>query len=144
MKTRHFLQKLEDDRIVRAIEAAESNTSGQIRVYISRKNIADAFARAQERFAKLGMSRTRDRNAVLLYIAPRAQKFAVIGDIAVHEKCGDAFWQEVTAGMTRDLQAGDPTRAIVRAVEKIGLLLAGHFPPRPGQPDELPNTVERD
>src|SRR5438067_3506559 len=110
MKPREFHRKLDDAQIVQAIREAEQRSSGQIRVYISHKNIAeDALTRAQMRFAKLGMSKTRDRNAVLIYVAPRARKFAIIGDTAVHEKCGNAFWQEVSAAMSRELQAGDPT-----------------------------------
>lgn len=144
MKPRHFHRRLEDAEIVRAIAATERKTSGQIRVYISHKKIADALARAQMRFAQLGMSRTRDRNAVLIYVAPHARKFAVIGDTAIHEKCGDPFWQTITAQMTADLQRGDPTAAIVRAVQTIGTLLAAHFPCIQNQPDELPNAVERD
>ena len=31
--------------------------------------------------------------AILIFVAPRAQKFAVIGDSGIHERCGDQFWQ---------------------------------------------------
>ena len=31
------------------------------------------------------MTATRDRNGVLIFVAPRAQKFAVIGDSGIHE-----------------------------------------------------------
>ena len=35
------------------------------------------------------MHKTRERNAVLIFVAPRAHKFAVVGDKAIHEKCGE-------------------------------------------------------
>jgi len=144
MRPAHFIRQLEDEKIVAAIREAEHGTSGQIRVHISHRKISDALAQAQNRFEKLGMTKTRERNAVLIYVAPRARKFAVVGDIAVHAKCGEEFWKKVSAEMTRDLQNASPTNAIVNAVKKIGALLAEHFPPQPNEQNELPDKVERD
>src|SRR5207247_8100407 len=88
MRTREFLSKLEHDRIVQAIREAESKTSGQIRVYVQRGKLnADPLTAAQKKFHRLGMHKTSERNAVLIFVAPRAHKFAVVGDKAIHEKC---------------------------------------------------------
>lgn len=144
MRPRDFLEQLADAEIVEAIRAAERMTSGEIRVYISRKKIKDALAAAQRRFGKLEMHKTRDRNAVLIYFAPRSRVFAVVGDAGIHEKCGDAFWQEVTAELSSNLRTKKPTEALVNAIGKIGSLLAARFPRRPDDRDELSNVVERD
>ncbi len=145
MKPRHFLQQLDDKRIAAAIGEAERHTSGQIRVFISRKtDVTDALERAKARFMALGMDQTRDRNAVLIYFAPHTHQYAVIGDTAVHERCGDAFWRELVATMAGALKREAFTEAVILAVEKCGALLAEHFPPRPDGTDELPNEVERD
>ena len=144
MKPKEFIEQLDEARVVAAIAAAERKTSGEVRVYVTHHDIDDALARAKFRFAKLGMEQTRDRNAVLIYFAPRSRKFAVVGDIAVHEKCGDTFWREVTATMTPLLQAGRPTEAVEAAVKKIGALLAEHFPRRPDDGNELTNEIARD
>ena len=88
-----FFNQLEHDEIIAAIRHAEMKTSGEIRVSISHKDVADPVAAARAEFEKLGMTRTHHRNGVLIFVAPRARKFAVIGDTAVHERCGDAFWQ---------------------------------------------------
>jgi uncharacterized membrane protein len=141
MKTRHFLSQLEHDRIVAVIRDAERKTSGEIRVYVSHRKVADALARAQRRFAKLAMCRTRHRNAVLIYIAPRSRSFAIVGDTGVHEKCGDAFWREVSAQLSHDLKNGPATDAIVHAVQTVGDLLAAHFPPSASDRDELADEV---
>jgi uncharacterized membrane protein len=141
MKARHFLEKLEHPRILGAIRDAEKRTSGQIRVYVSHRQQTDAVQAATLRFDKLGMRKTKDRNAVLIYLAPESRVFAVIGDSAVHEKCGDAFWKEITETMTAHLKADSATDAILHAVKKVGDLLARHFPPQPGATNELPNDV---
>lgn len=128
MKPAHFINKLEHKRIVEAIEQAEKHTSAEIRVYVSHREIADAVKAAQTRFDKLGMRKHKQRNGVLIYLAPKSRVFAVIGDTAAHEKCGDVFWQEIAATMKAHLGKDSPTTAILHAVEKAGALLAEHFP----------------
>ena len=127
-----------------AIEAAELKSSGEVRVFVSNEMIDDPMAAAQAQFNKLGMANTKNRNGVLLFFAPKTQRFAVIGDRGIHEKCGQAFWDDTPALMTERLKAGHYTDAIVAAVQKVGDLLAKHFPRDPGDINELPNQVERD
>ena len=136
-----FLSRIEHEKVVAAIADAETRTSGEIRVWISHRQIADALEAAQKRFQKLGMHKTAERNAVLVYIAPRSRVFAVIGDQAVHEKCGDAFWREVTAQLSTDLKKEPVTEALVNAIQKIGALLAAHFPRKPGDKNQLPDEI---
>jgi uncharacterized membrane protein len=142
MRTKEFLGKLEHDRIAKAIATAEATTSGEIRVFIQRGNVADAVSDARAQFERLGMTQTRERNAVLVFVAPRAQKFAVIGDRGVYEKCGEPFWEALTQAMRPHFQAQHFTDAIVHAVREAGSLLTQHFPRRPDDRNELPNTVE--
>lgn len=145
MKTKAFLKKLDDLRIVAAIAESERRTSGEIRVFISDKEVGeDPYERAKARFLKLGMEKTRHRNGVLIYFAPRSRKFAIVGDAGIHERCGDGFWRELAASMRENLRSRHFTEAVVLAVERCGALLAEHFPPEAGGPNELPDHVERD
>jgi len=142
MRTKKFLSKLEHDQIVDAIRAAESKTSGQIRVYIQRGKLnADPLMVAQKKFHRLRMYKTSERNAVLIFIAPRAHKFAVVGDQAIHERCGEEFWQQVVDGMRGHFQKEKFSRAIVEGIEEVGKLLAVHFPKTPTLANELPDDV---
>ncbi len=142
MPTREFLSKLEHDRIVRAIREAEANTSGEIRVFIQRGKLnADPLTAAQRKFHRLGMHKTRERNAVLLFVAPRVHKFAVFGDKAVHEKCGEQFWQRIVEGMRMHFRTEKFTHALVEAVNEIGKVLGAHFPKTPANAHELPNEI---
>jgi len=72
MRTKEFLSKLEHDRIVQAIRDAESKTSGQVRVYIQRGKLdVDPLIAAQKKFHRLGMQKTPERNAILIFVAMR-------------------------------------------------------------------------
>src|SRR5215470_16903500 len=123
MRTREFLSKLEHDRLVHAIREAESKTSGEIRVFIQRGKLnVDPLIAAQKKFHRLRMHKTRERNAVLIFVAPRAHKFAVVGDKAIHEKCGEKFWQQIVDQMRAHFRAEKFNRALVEAIEEIGKL----------------------
>ena len=87
------------------------------------------------------MEKTRHRNAVLIYLAPRSRKFAIIGDEAIHAKCGELFWQEVAALMSPLLGQERYTEAVEGAIQKIGAVLARHFPRDRDNPDELSNAL---
>ena len=87
------------------------------------------------------MHKTRNRNAVLIFVAPRAHKFAVVGDKAIHAKCGDEFWQRIIDGMRTHFQNEKFSHAIIEAIEEIGKVLAAHFPKRPTSANELPDDV---
>ena len=131
MRTREFLDKLEHDRIVQAIRDAETKTSGHIRVYIQRGKLnVDPLIAAQKKFHRLGMHKTKERDAVLIFVAPRAHKFAVVGDKAIHEKCGDGLWKRLVGGMRAHFQNEKFTHAIVEAIDETGKALATHFPKR--------------
>jgi uncharacterized membrane protein len=142
MRTHNFIRQLEHDRIVAAIKKAETTTSGQIRVFLQRGTFEeDALERAQKKFIQLGMQKTAERNAVLIFVAPRMQKFAVVGDEGVHEKCGEKFWQELVARMREHFLREDFTEALLEAVEAAGALLAKHFPKTGDSKNELPDDV---
>ncbi|HEY4256013.1 MAG TPA: TPM domain-containing protein [Candidatus Udaeobacter sp.] len=142
MRTRDFLSKVEHERIVQAIREAESKTSGEIRVFIQRGKLrADPVTAAQRKFHQLGMHKTRDRNAVLIFLAPRAHKFAVVGDKAIHEKCGDEFWQRIVDGMRVHFQNERFSHALVEAINEIGKLLAAHFPKTAANANKLPDQI---
>lgn len=134
--------KIDHARVLAAITAAESHTSGEIRVVVARHAAADPVAAAQRQFERLGMVQTKLRNGVLIYLAPRSRTFAVIGDTAVHDKCGDAFWRLLTAAMALHFKRGEFTEGLVHGIDRAGALLAEHFPRSPDDLDQLPNNLE--
>ena len=144
MRARDFISKLGHDDIVAAIREAEHKTSGQIRVFISRKDVEDPVSAAQAAFLRLKMEKTRHRNGVLIFVAPRVHKFAVIGDSAVHAKCGDAFWQEMRDSMAEYFRKSEFSQGIIHGVKKAGNLLAQHFPHHADDKNELSDDVAHD
>jgi uncharacterized membrane protein len=96
---------------------------------------------AQKKFLRLGMHKTRERNAVLIFVAPKAHKFAVVGDKAIHEKCGEQFWQHVVDGMRVHFQDEKFSHALTEAINEVGKVLATHFPRTSANANELPDEI---
>jgi uncharacterized membrane protein len=123
-----FMPKIAHKRVLEAIRAAEVKTSGEIRVLVARHEAKDPVAAAQAYFDRLGMAKSPHRNGVLIFLAPRSKRFAVIGDKGVHEKCGDAFWTGLAEAMSERFRRGDLTDGLIHGIERAGDLLAQTFP----------------
>jgi uncharacterized membrane protein len=142
MKAEEFLSKLDHERIVQAIRDAEARSSGEIRMYVHRGELKeDPVAAAQKEFLRLGMDKTQEHNAVLIYLAPHAQEFAVIGDEEIHRLCGEQLWQDVADKMAEHFANQRFSEAIVDAITDLGGVLATHFPRKEVNPNELSDDV---
>lgn len=121
--------------IARAIRHAEEGTSGHIAVREIFDSDVDAFERAKREFRAIGMHRLVGENGVLILVAPKARRFAVIGDRALHAHVGDSFWSGIVDESRTFFARGAIAPGVIAAVERIGEALRTHFPtPREGQP----------
>lgn len=144
MDPKAFQQQIDDGAIVKAIQKVEAATSGEIRVYVTRHTCVDALAAARVEFGRLGMERTPLRNGVLLYFAPRSQRFAVIGDEGVQTRVVEAFWTGLRDEIEVRLRAGDLHGAVLHGVQQVGAELAQQYPKHSLDRDDLCNRVVRD
>ena len=101
--TRQFMSEADFDAVTRAIKAAESRTSAEIRVHLERRvprrlllgPAPDVMTRARHVFRRLGMHKTAERHGVLIYLAVEDRRFAVVGDEGIHGRVGDPHWHRV-------------------------------------------------
>jgi uncharacterized membrane protein len=120
---------VDSERILKAIERAESSTSGTIRVSIAPHFWGNVQKAAEKAFHRLGMARSADRNGVLIFVVPSKREFSIIGDRGIHEKVGQEFWERVRDSMSKRIREGELTDGIVHGIEEAGKELAAHFPP---------------
>jgi uncharacterized membrane protein len=134
-------------KIVEAIAEAETHTTGEIRVHISKRWFEpDPYRRAQKVFDRLGMGRTSLKNAVLLYVNLRHRKFAIYGDEGIHQSVGQRYWERIARELSQDLRGTHHENAIALAVSKIGKALEENFPVTSAQTNhqELSDDVTSD
>jgi uncharacterized membrane protein len=134
-------------KIVEAIAKAEKQTTGEIRVHVSKRWFEpNPLLRAQKVFHRLGMNRTNLKNGVLLYVNLRRRKFAIYGDEGIHQSVGQRYWEKIARELSQDLRGTHHENAIAMAVTKIGDALAESFPVdiNSSNQNELPNNVTTD
>ena len=130
MKVKHFLSALEHGRVHRAIQSAEEGTTGDIVLVISHGAVVDPLAAAHREYRKMHLEKADDKNSLLIFLAPKSQKFAVVGGTALHKKVGQPWWDELIALLTRHFKEGRYTDGLVATIGQAGLALKTHFPGR--------------
>ncbi|MBX7184024.1 MAG: TPM domain-containing protein [Vicinamibacteria bacterium] len=143
--TDDFFSKLDEPRIVESIRQAELRSRGEIRIHATQQMVADVMQEAARTFERLGMTATAERNGILIFVAPKSQKFAVLGDSGVTSRVGTGPLDEMASSMAAAFREGRFTDGLVGAVERAGALLSVHFPRVEGAADrdELSNTISR-
>jgi len=142
-KKKEFFTEDEKKQIVEAIRSTERRTSGEIRVFVeSRCRYVDPLDRAAEIFFNLKMNETKDRNAVLLYIAMKDRQLAVFGDEGIHEKVGTGYWNKEVNLLINEFNTAHYGDGISQCVRDIGEALHQHFPFDNGtDKNELPDDI---
>lgn len=131
----------ETQQIRDAIASAELKTSGEIRVHIDRKCFGNPVRKAIRVFNALGMHRTKQRNAVLIYVATQHQKLAIIGDQGINAHVPDHFWDDERELMIGHFKRGNFVHGLIEGICKVGDQMKATFPFEEGDVDELDNEV---
>ena len=142
-KKRPFFTAAEQQQIVEAIGASEKLTSGEIRVFVeSHCRFVDPLDRAEEAFFKLKMDNTKQRNGVLVYVAMKDRQLAIFGDKGIHEKVGDAFWNEQAKKILSHFSRADYAGGLEKIISEIGKALCTYFPyDKDTDINELPDDI---
>jgi len=143
MTRKQLLQIVDQDKVKTAIDDAERQTSGEIRVSVAPLFWGSVEKAADKAFVRLGMTNTKDRNGVLFFVVPSRRRFVVLGDRGIHERVGQDFWNSVAAAVSEKFREGDFTGGLVGGIQKVGEQLATHFPyDAHTDKNELSNTVD--
>jgi uncharacterized membrane protein len=138
-----LFSKEEESHITKAIRHAERATTGEIRVYVEDFCLRDQpVERAAEIFQLFGMFNTTNRNAVLIYLAPKSRHFAIWGDSGIHQQVGFHFWGAEKQVLREHLQRDEFAKGICTVIHQIGDKLRTHFPSKDEHTaNELPDEI---
>ncbi len=100
----------------------------------------EAFRLAAEQFFVRGLTQTRSRAGVLIFVSLAERYARILADEGLDGKITEAEWREVLDLMTAHLGEGRVTEAFVAAVARSGDLLARAAPPDGGG-DEIPGIL---
>ena len=132
--------------IASAIGEAEKTTAGEIRVSIRQKRKWREKKRtieeiARQEFHVLGMTKTKDRTGILIFLLLEDKKFFILADDGIHTKVKDGSWDKIAGEMSDHFSQKNFRLGILHGVKSVGAELAKYFPRKYNDTNELPNDV---
>ena len=141
-KKKEFFTPEQQQLMVDAIKNAEKNTSGEVRFFVESKcTYVDPVDRAKELFFSLKMEQTKDRNAVLLYMAMDDRQLALFADEGIYQRLGNEYWDREAKKMIKAFTKDDYTGGICTVINNIGSALKQEFPYESDDKNELPDEI---
>ena len=141
MSASNFFTPEEQQQIVDSIKQAEKNTSGEIRVHIENRCSGDVMDRAAQVFSKLKMHETKLRNGVLIYLATKDRRFAIIGDVGINQKVEDNFWDSTKEAMLEKFKMDKFCDGLCEGILSSGEQLKSYFPYQSDDINELSDEI---
>lgn len=141
-----YFSKDDLKKIAGACTSAENDTAGEVRISIfskrprkSKKLSLEEVALAE--FYRLGMDKTRDRTGILLFIILVEKRFQILADTGINSKVEQETWDRIAAGLSDYFKNGAYLEGMVKTIQKMGEILARHFPKKADDTNELSNEV---
>lgn len=136
-----ILNREEDHRIVKAIKQAEKNTSGEIKVHIENHCKGNVEERSLFVFNRLKLNKTKLRNGVLIYLAVKDHKFAILGDEGINKVVEDGFWNDVKDLMQSRFKENRFADGLEESIMRCGEKLKNFFPYQSDDTNEIPDNI---
>ena len=141
MSKNKFLSLEEEAMVVKAIQEAEHQTGGEVRVHVESVCRGNVMDRAAWLFKSLKMHETALRNGVLIYLSTTDRKFAIIGDAGINAVVPKGFWDDVKEQMIAHFSKGEMATGFVVGIAKVGEKLKEFFPYQDDDVNELPDEI---
>jgi uncharacterized membrane protein len=125
------------------IEKFEKKTSCEIRIHLEEQNSAAVLDRAAFVFDHLGMCRTQQRNALLLYIQLYPSELAIIGDIGLQAHITPKDWENWKNNLIQHFAKREFQQGVATTLDQMANHLAPIFPWTADDVNELSNTISR-
>ena len=133
-------QDLQD--ISAEIKTFEGRTSGEIVISFNTSSHNQPYKAAKRIFEKAKLHQTKERNATLLVLFLSEHKFAVYGDVGIHEKVPVDFWEETVDEMRAQFGQGNMREGLLAGIHKLGENLAKYFPVAADDVNELSDEIK--
>jgi putative membrane protein len=109
-------------------------TPGSTKTRRVRRRAIALFKAAAER-------RTIGHTGILIYLSVGEHRAEIVADEAITRVTTPETWGEAMAALIVDVKAGRPADGIVAAIERVGAVLAEHFPRSDQDSNEIPDKL---
>ena len=145
MKKKGSLDRLiipeEQNRLLEKIARIEKRSSGEVRIHVEDRRVKDPLQAARRTFTFLGMSATRRRNGVLVFLSLPSRKFAIVGDEGIDRVTPPEYWDGLRDALAARFASGEYCEGLLEILDRVETVLAENFPYEAGDVDELPDDI---
>ena len=85
--------------------------------------------------------RTHGRTGILIYLSMREHRAEIVADEAIASRVEPDVWGDAMEAMLSELRQGRTTDGMIAAIERVGAVLAEHFPRATDDINELPDRL---
>jgi putative membrane protein len=85
--------------------------------------------------------RTAQRTGVLIYLSIAERRAEIVADEAMLKVADEHTWGEAMTALITQVRQGRPADGICAAIERVGTVLAEHFPRSDGDTNEIPDKL---
>ena len=96
---------------------------------------------ARETFQRLKIRKTKDATGILIYVSLYEHMVHVVGDETINSKLLQGDWETICKTIISGFKSGKPDEGMRNGILLCGELLAHHFPVKPGDKNELFDTL---
>jgi uncharacterized membrane protein len=132
------------DRIEAAVRNSETRHGAELRVALEAGLHTAALLRglvprerALQVFSELRVWDTEHNSGVLLYLQLVDRSIEIVADRGINARVPQPQWQDICRRIEVAFAQGRFEQGVLAAIDDITALLARHFPPQSGKPDEL-------
>jgi putative membrane protein len=104
-----------------------------------RRREAGVQRAAQAVFTARGVSLTRERSGVLLYLSWLEKQVVVLGDIGLDRRIPLDQWERARGQFAAAFGFADPAADFEKGLAALAPVLQKYLPPEKGNPNEIPN-----
>lgn len=136
-----FLTDYQMVSLVEAIQTAENQSRGEIKIHIDSTTEGNNAEIAFEVFKTLCKDRTADKTAVLFHVNFEQHYLTIIGDEGIHHKVHQSFWDKMHDEITTSFSKSKYFEGLKNAILETGVELKKYFPIVGENPNELSDEI---
>jgi putative membrane protein len=92
-------------------------------------------------FQAAAAGRTTGKTGILIYLSMAERRAEIVADDAILKLTDDHTWGEAMHALIEQVREGRPGDGIIAAIERVGTVLAEHFPRSAEDRNEIPDRL---
>ena len=92
-------------------------------------------------FQAAAAGRTTGKTGILIYLSLAERRAEIVADETIHKLTDEHTWGEAMHALVTDVREGRPGDGIVAAIERVGAVVAEHFPRSADDQNEIPDKL---